>query len=119
MKKERKLTCIVCPKGCELLVELDDNGAVSNISGHTCKRGEGYAFSECTAPVRTVTSTVRCKDGSVVPVKTSCPIPKDKVFDVMRMINTYVAENTLSVGDVLIKGVLGTDADVIATANKR
>ena len=116
--KERKLTCIVCPKGCDLSVESDSDGNILNISGYTCKRGKEYAFAECTSPVRTVTSTVRCKDGGVVSVKTTSPIPKARVFDVMKAINSVDAECDLKIGDVIISDVLGTGADVIATSNK-
>ena len=116
--KQRKLTCIVCPKGCDLLVELDDGGAILNITGFTCPRGKEYAMAECTSPVRTVTSTVRCKDGEVVSVKTTTPIPKSMVFDVMKEINSVLAESDLKIGDVVIPDVLGTGADVVATSNK-
>ena len=119
MANVRKLTCIVCPKGCDLAVEFDDVGAITNISGYTCPRGKDYAYAECTAPVRTVTSTVRCKDGEVVPVKTSAPIPKGLIFDVMRAINSVSADNALSIGDVVITDVCGTGVNIIATANKK
>lgn len=115
---QRKLTCIVCPKGCELTVALADDGTVLEISGHTCPRGKDYAYSECTAPVRTVTSTVRCEDGEVVAVKTSRPVPKEKIFEVMAEINSARADNGVKIGDVIIKGVAGTDSDVVATANR-
>jgi len=118
MMKERKLTCIVCPKGCELTVEFDDNGAIKNISGYTCPRGKDYAIAECTAPVRTVTSTVRCEDGEVVAVKTVSPIPKGKIFEAMAEINSVIAPNSIKLGDIVIKGVAGTDVDVVATANR-
>jgi len=39
---ERKLTCIVCPLGCELVVTLEEN-RVLEVRGNTCKRGEAYA----------------------------------------------------------------------------
>ncbi len=116
--KQRHMTCIVCPKGCALTVSFSPDGGISDITGYTCPRGKEYAFSECTAPVRTVTSTVRCDDGGVVPVKTSSPIPKDKVFDVMREINSVSAKSRVKIGDVIISRVCGTDADIIATANK-
>ena len=116
--KERKLTCIVCPKGCDLLVEFDGEGAIKNISGYTCPRGKEYAHAECTSPVRTVTSTVRCLDGVVVSVKTSCPIPKNMIFDVMREINSVSADNGVRIGDVVIANVLGTGADVVVTSNR-
>ena len=116
--KERKLTCIVCPKGCDLRVEFNDDGEIINIEGYTCPRGKDYAHSECTSPVRTVTSTIRCKDGEVVAVKTSLPIPKSMIFDVMKQINSVSADNDVKIGDVVIKNVLGTGADIVVTSNK-
>lgn len=117
MMKERKLTCIVCPKGCELTVTLDGDKVV-DVKGYTCPRGKDYAVAECTAPVRTVTSTVRCEDGEVVSVKTSTPVPKGKIFDVMKEIDSAVARNDVRIGDVIIKGVSGTNSDVVATSNR-
>lgn len=116
--KERKLTCIVCPKGCDLRVEFNDAGEIINIEGYTCPRGKDYAHSECTSPVRTVTSTIRCKDGEVVAVKTSLPIPKSMIFDVMKQINSVSADNDVKIGDVVIKNVLGTGSDIVVTSNK-
>ena len=115
---ERKLTCIVCPKGCDLTVKLGEDGKIEGISGYACPRGKNYAYTECTAPVRTVTSTARCKDGSVVAVKTSMPVSKEKMFDVMKEINSVLLDNDVKIGDVVISHVAGTDSDVIATANK-
>ena len=71
----RNLTCIVCPKGCQITVELDENKKILSVSGHTCKRGEVYANTECTAPKRTITTTVAVKGGGVVPVKTDITVP--------------------------------------------
>ncbi len=116
--KERRLTCIVCPKGCDLRVVFAGDGSITEISGYTCPRGKDYAYSECTSPVRTVTSTVRCKDGEVVSVKTSSPIPKEKMLEVMKEINSAVAENNVKIGDVIIENVLGTGADIVSTSNR-
>ena len=116
--KTRELTCIVCPRGCALKVELSDDGAVLSVSGNICKRGEIYANNECTDPQRTVTSTVRCADGEVVSCKTSTTVPKALVFDVMKEINRVVAPASVAIGDVVIANVLGTGADVVITANK-
>ena len=115
--KQRNLTCIVCPRGCSLTVDFDESGAISKIDGFVCPRGKAYAESECTHPVRTVTSTVRCEDGGVVSVKTSSPIPKEKIFEVMKEINSTVAKGTVKIGDVIIRGVSGTDSDILATSN--
>ena len=118
MSKERKLTCIVCPKGCDLVVSFGDDGAIENISGYTCPRGKEYAVAECTAPVRTVTSTVRCSDGTVVSVKTDKPVPKGMIFEVMKEINRAVASGDVKIGDVIISDVCGTGANVVATSNR-
>ena len=111
----RNLTCIVCPLGCDLTVELAD-GKVISVSGNTCPRGKKYAETECIAPMRTVTSTVRCDDGSLVSVKTDSPIPKEKMFDCIKIINNTVAHLPISVGDVIIKDVYGSN--IVATQNK-
>lgn len=119
MKNERKLTCIVCPKGCDLTVCFDEGGNIENIEGYTCPRGKNYAVAECTAPTRTVTTTVRCEDGSVVSVKTNQPIPKNMIFDVMAAINAINANNCVHIGDIIVKNVCGTGADVVATMEKK
>lgn len=119
MAKERLLTCIVCPRGCQMKVILSDDGRVEKVEGNFCKRGVTYANDECTNPRRTVTSTVRCKSGEVVPVKTNTTVPKDKMFEVMREINCALAEDNVKIGDVIIENVCGTGADVVATANTK
>ena len=113
MKKE--LTCIVCPMGCTLTVEFDGK-SVKSVCGNTCPRGKVYAENECTNPQRTVTSTMRCTDGGLVSVKTDTTIPKERIADCMKIINSTVARFPVSVGDVLIEDVFG--ARVVATQNK-
>ena len=115
--KQRLLTCIVCPRGCSLTVTLDDEGKVLSVEGNICKRGQVYAEDECTHPKRTVTTTVRCADGSVLPVKTSTTVPKELMFDCMKAINAAVVELPARIGDVVIHNLLGTGADVVITAN--
>lgn len=114
----RNLTCIVCPRGCQLAVELGADGAVLSVTGNTCPRGKQYAIDECTHPMRTVTSTVRTSDGSVIPVKTDRTIPKELMFDCMKQINGAVATLPAHIGDVVIGNLLGTGANVVVTANK-
>ena len=119
MAKERLLTCIVCPRGCQMKLVLSDDGAPVSIEGNFCKRGVTYANDECTNPKRTVTSTVRCKSGSVVSVKTDNTVPKGMIFDVMTQINNAVAADTVEIGDIIIENVCGTGANVVATSNKK
>lgn len=115
---KRDLICIVCPRGCALSCELNDNGEVLSVSGNLCPRGKTYAIKECTNPERVVTSTVRCEDGEVVSCKTSAPIPKGLMIDIMKVINTAVVKNDIKIGDVLIKNILDTGADIVATSDR-
>ena len=114
--KKRELTCIVCPKGCELTVTLSEDGGIEKVEGYTCKRGLEYAIAECTHPVRTVTSTVKTESGKTVAVKTAAPIPKELIFSVMNEINSARAPEDVSIGDAVILNVCGTGVDVIATS---
>lgn len=115
----RNLTCIVCPKGCQLTVTLDDDKKVVSVEGATCKRGVEYANNECTNPMRTVTSTVAIKGGGVVPVKTDRTIPKALVFDCMKLINKAVVAEDAPIGTVVIENLLDTGANVITTRNAK
>ena len=110
---KRKLVCIVCPRGCLIEADVSEQGV--EISGNGCPKGAAYAKEECTAPVRTVTSAVRVAGGreAMVIVKTAKPVPKDKIFEVMRLIRAKTVEPPVSAGDVIISGVFGTD--IIAT----
>ena len=117
MAKERLLTCIVCPRGCQMKVTLDEAGVPTNVEGNFCKRGVAYAHDECTNPRRTVTSTVKCASGDVISVKTDSTVPKGMMFEVMAEINKVVADDDLKIGDVIIENVCDTGANVVATSN--
>ena len=114
----RELTCINCPLGCLLTVELD-GGEIKEISGYSCTRGKAYAEKEVTNPMRVVTSTMKVAGGKKdrVACKTARDIPKDKIDDVMYAINTAVAQAPVVIGEVLIHNVAGTGVDVVATAH--
>ncbi len=111
---KRELTCIVCPIGCSLVAEIED-GKVVSVSGNTCPRGKAYAETECVAPMRTVTTTVRCAGGGLLPVKTDRAIPKEKVFDAMKMINNLHPVLPISAGDIIMKDVFGSN--IVAVKN--
>ena len=115
---ERKITCIVCPEGCSIKVSIR-GGRVDAIEGAKCKRGVEYASTEVTAPRRILTTTVRVSGGTlpVAPVRTSIPIPKEYIPLAMREIAKVVLAAPLRCGEVVIRDLLGTGADVIVTRN--
>lgn len=113
-----QIICIGCPVGCLITVKKKEDGSL-DITGNTCKKGEAYARSEMTAPIRTVTSMIRVEGGSgkVVPVKTAAEIPKEKIGACMDEIEARVVCAPVKVGDVLIENVAGTSVAVAATGN--
>ncbi len=113
----RTIPCITCPKGCMIDVTVKD-GAVLSVTGNSCVRGDTYARAEMTSPVRVVTSSVRVSDGDhfVVSVKTDRAIPKDKINACVEALKMLTVNAPVSAGKVLIKGVAGTDANIVATS---
>ncbi len=107
-----EFTCIVCPVGCRLRV---DKGG--EVSGHKCKRGIVYATEETTHPTRMLTTTVKVNSrvAKRLSVRTSRPIPKAAMFDVMQALATVEARVPVNIHDVIIHNVAGTDVDIIAT----
>lgn len=111
----RDMTCIICPRGCALKVEI--NGDNITVTGNSCPKGKQYAIDECTNPTRTVTSSVRVenREDTMVSVKTASPVPKDKIFEVMSLIRAKSVCSPVGIGDIIIKDVFGTN--IVATKN--
>lgn len=112
---ERELICISCPKGCHLKVDEEK----LTVSGNSCPKGAEYGVNEVTNPVRIVTSTVKVSGGEVpvVSVKTEKAIPKGLIMKCMEEINKASISAPVKIGDVIIKNVLETGVDVVATKN--
>ena len=112
----KEITCIICPVGCKLIVEKDDDGQI-RVSGNTCKRGRAYAEEEMINPTRMLTSTVRI-DHSVhcrLPVHSSAPLPKFRVFDVMSELDHVHVKAPVKTGDSVLKNVLDLGVDICAS----
>ena len=82
-KKKGKFICIICPKSCEL--ETDG----TEVTGEKCKRGKQFALQEIISPLRVITTTIRYENKNnikMIPVKTSKPVPLNRIFDIMKEI---------------------------------
>ena len=114
----KEMICIVCPMGCHL-TDDDSNLEDIKVTGNTCARGPKYAREECTCPKRMVTSVVKVKGGEIamVSVKTSDSIKKELIFEALETLKDVVVEAPVKIGDVVVKDVLGTGVDFIATKN--
>lgn len=113
----RELTCIGCPIGCALMVQIA--GEEISVRGNGCPRGEKYAREEVTCPVRMVASTVELANGAIAraSVKTERAVPKGKIMDCMAEIRRARAVAPVRIGDIVIENCAGTGVNVIVTKN--
>jgi CxxC motif-containing protein len=118
MESKRQLVCIVCPRGCKIDVTMDGT-EIKSIKGFTCKRGEEYAKTECIAPVRTLTTTMRISGANLplLPVKSQSPVPKGMLFDFMKAINGTQVTAPVAVGDIVLANACGTGINIVASRN--
>ncbi len=115
---KRTFTCIVCPKGCSITAEYEGTNVLS-VEGWQCKRGKDYVTQELTDPRRTIATSVLVRGGELplASVRLTKPVPKDRLFEVMREINMLELQAPTHIGDVVINNVLGMGSDVIVTKN--
>ncbi len=108
---KKRMTCIVCPVGCQM--EVDEN----YVSGNRCQRGKTYAILEMTNPKRTLTTTVRTTSlrHPRLSVKSNLPLPKDKIIAAIRVLNDIILDKETRIGDVVVENILETGVDMVAT----
>lgn len=113
----KQITCITCPIGCRVSIEAADNGYV--FSGNKCARGAEFAKTEITAPVRSLTTTVRTAfpEMPVLPVRTNGEVPKEKIKEIIRELSKVVITERVGIGETVAVNILGTGCDIIATSN--
>lgn len=111
-----EVTCIRCPLGCAITVDVAPDGAAVYREGASCARGREYAVAEVTAPVRSVATTINVPGcGEPLSVKTADPIPKPLIADAVRAMKAAHVELPVRMGDMVLPGVCGTGVPVVAT----
>ena len=115
---EKKLICVSCPVGCEILVKTEGDKVVE-ITGNRCPRGETYARQETIAPMRVLPTSVKVRNGEwpLVSVKTDRPVPKHLIAEIMELVRALAVEAPVDIGQVIAEDLLGTDANLVATRN--
>ena len=111
-------TCIICPNGCEIEVELN-NKEIINMEGASCKKGKDYRTQALINPQRNIASSVKVIGGDleIVSVRLNKSIPKDKIFDVMEEIKKVEVQAPVKIGDIIKHNILNLNVDLIATKN--
>jgi CxxC motif-containing protein len=125
MSVKKELTCVRCPNGCNIEVELDGNGKILvDAEGKLaikkeipCKMGDEWAKQEIENPMRTIASSIPVDGGDwlMVSVRTSQAIPLGKIFAVMEEIRNRNLKAPIAINDVIIASPAGCDTDIIAT----
>jgi CxxC motif-containing protein len=112
----REYTCIICPIGCDMTAEIEDNEMVSLV-GNKCAKGRVYVQQELTNPIRTIATSVLVKGGElpVASVRLSKPVPKASLFKVMAEAKKVILLAPVRIGQVALKDIAGTGADLIVT----
>lgn len=111
----KEMICIVCPLGCKL--KVTENQAEYAVEGNKCFRGADYGIKEMTNPTRVLTTTVMISDAALrrLPVRTSGAIPKHLLKQAMELINKAEVKAPIKAGQIIIKDIMGTEIDVIAS----
>ena len=117
-----QFNCTTCPSECLLTVEVerDADGHVAkvrSVTGNSCPRGDKFAHQELTCPMRVLTTTVAVSGGNeaLLPVRTAETIPLELHAQAMALIQGLVVNAPIHMGDVVLKDLLNTNIDLIAS----
>ncbi len=112
----REITCIICPLGCKARVTVE-KGRITKVENVQCLRGEDYVRREIEAPTRDFFTTVRVNASRipVLPVRSTKPIPKEKIQDCVLELAKTVVDAPVKAGDVIVEDPLGLGIKIIAT----
>ena len=99
----KTFTCILCPNGCEIRVQLDGT-EILFADGNKCPKGAAYVEQEIKNPVRNIASSVLVVGGTMplCSVRLTAPVPKSRIFDVMEKMKEMKVSAPVKAGDVLI-----------------
>ncbi len=118
--EKKQFTCVICPIGCEINVELQDSDVIS-MEGNKCAKGKEFVLQELEEPMRILTTTIRIEGAkwAMLPVRTDKPIPKRLLFTAIKELQDIELKAPVKMSDVIIRDVSGTDANVVATRSMK
>ena len=117
--EKKHFTCVTCPIGCEIDVELKD-GEVISMEGTKCKKGQEFVSQELDEPMRILTTTIPVKGAkwAMIPVRTDKPIPKRLLFRAIEDLTDIELRAPVKMSKVIARDIAGTGADIVATRSK-
>jgi CxxC motif-containing protein len=114
--EKKHFTCVTCPVGCEVDVEVQD-GSIISMTGNKCEKVKEFVLQELKEPMRVLTTTVRIKGAeyAMLPVRTDKPIPKRLFTQAIEELASIDLQTPVHMSDVIVKDVAGSGANIVAT----
>ena len=119
MTVKKEYTCVVCPNGCPLQVEMTEGSAPELVSmtGNLCPRGAKWAKQEIENPMRTISTNVLLEGGTmpVVSVRTLDAVPLKDIMALRESLKSIVLKAPVHVGDIVATEPAGIRCRVAVT----
>ena len=114
--EKKHFTCVTCPVGCEVDVEVRDGNIIS-LTGNKCDKVKEFVQQELKEPMRVLTTTVRIEGAKYVmlPVRTDKPIPKRLFSQAMGELAGIDLKAPVHISEVIIRDIAGSGANIVAT----
>ena len=114
--EKKHFTCVTCPVGCEVDVELQ-NGSIVSIKGNKCDKVKEFVLQELKEPMRVLTTTVRIEGAkwAMLPVRTDKPIPKRLFLQAMGELAGIDLKAPVHMSEVIVRDIAGSSANIVAT----
>jgi CxxC motif-containing protein len=116
MKKD--IVCFICPQSCLLSVEAARKaGGEIHVENNRCHRGIEFAVKELGDPERTLTSTMRVKNGTLplISIRSDGPVKKAELKDLIKHFDGITINAPVLSGEVLFSAIGKNSVNIIAT----
>ncbi len=113
---KKRMTCILCPNGCELVVHSENNRFLG-VTGNICKRGIDWSREEIEDPRRNIASSIKVENGThrMLSVKTDRPVPLCDIYRAVHELKKTTITAPVNIGDVILHNPGGVQTNFIAT----
>ena len=110
MPKAGQFTCVLCPRGCRVRTTI-----LGHVKGNRCEKGAAYARQEAKEPKRVLTTTLKRGDGTLLAVKSSAPVPRDRLREFAARLQTMtIPAGSIACGAVVLADPCGIGVDMVA-----
>jgi CxxC motif-containing protein len=110
-----EIICGSCPKSCLVISEIYKTNI--SVSGNQCLRGKEFALQEINDPQRTLTTTLKTSTGKLVSVKSTAPVSKKELSELVKELQSVTIGAPIKIGQVIVKALGENAVDIVATAN--